>query len=224
MHTENILKFLTGLKKNNSKEWFDKNRKQYEAAKADFAEILNHQIAEAGKFDKSIKFLNAKDCMFRINRDIRFSNDKSPYKTNFGGYIVPDGKKSGLAGYYIHIEPGDSFIAGGIHMPQPDVLKAVREEIYENINEFKKILNHKDFKNYFGTISGSKTTLAPKGFSKDFPDIDLIKYKDYTGIRHLTDKEVLNTDYMDEIKKTFKALFLFNQFINKGISYMRENN
>lgn len=224
MQTDNIVKFLIGLKKNNTKEWFDKNRKQYEVAKADFMVIIEHNIAEVSKFDKNIKFLTAKDCLFRINRDVRFSNDKSPYKTNFGGFIVPEGKKSGFAGYYIHIETGESFIGGGIYMPQPDILKAVRKEIYDNIDEFKKIINHKEFKKYFGSISGSKITLAPKGFAKDFPDIDLLKFKDYTALRSMTDKEVLSLNYMEEIQKTFKAMFAFNKFINTGISYMRENN
>lgn len=223
MQTENILKFLNGLKKNNTKAWFDKNRKQYETAKTEFLLIVEHTITEVAKFDKSLQFLTAKDCLFRINRDVRFSNDKSPYKTNFGGFIVPEGKKSGLAGYYIHIEPEGSFIAGGIHMPQPDVLKAVREEIYENVNGFKKIINNTDFKKYFGTISGSKITLAPKGFAKDFQDIDLLKFKEYTVIRQVTDKEVLSPGFMEEIKKTFKVMFPFNQFLNKGITYLREN-
>lgn len=222
MNIINTINFLNELTKNNSKEWFDKNRKQYEIAKAEFAEIITGLLVDVAKFDKEIQFLNVKDCMFRINRDVRFSNDKSPYKTNFGGFIVRGGKKSGFAGYYLHIQPGASFIGGGIYMPQTDILKAVRQDIYDNVDEFKKIINHKNFKKNFGEINGSKTTLAPKGFAKDFPEIDLLKFKDYTVMRFMSDKEVLGENFAEVIIATFKAMAPFNQFINRAVSYMRE--
>lgn len=219
---ENSLKFLKALKKNNSKEWFDRNRKQYETAKAEFSGLISGLLADVAGFDKEIKFLSAKDCIFRINRDVRFSNDKSPYKTNFGGFIVRDGKKSSYAGYYVHIEPGGSFAGGGVYMPQPDVLKAVRQDIYDNTDAFKKIIRQKLFKNYFGEISGSKTTLAPKGFPKDFPDLDLLKFKDYTVIRNFRDEDVLHKNFTEEVKLTFQAMVPFNHFVNKAVAYMRE--
>ena len=158
--------------------------------------------------------------MFRINRDIRFSNDKSPYKTNFGGFIVPGGKKSGNAGYYIHIEPGNCFLAGGVHMPPPDKLKAVRTEIYENTEDFKKILNNKQFKNHFKELTNDdKLKTAPKGFPKDFEDIDLLRHKSYTVIKPIKDEIVKSDKFTDEIIDAFKTLQAFNNFINEGINY-----
>jgi len=120
------IKFLKELKKHNHKEWFEANRKQYDAAKNDFAELVQSVIEKFGKKDESIATLKAKDCMFRINRDVRFSKDKSPYKTNMGASIVKGGKKSPLAGYYFHFEPGNSFVGGGSWMPEPEGLKKIR--------------------------------------------------------------------------------------------------
>src|ERR1051325_10599551 len=123
------LKFLKDLKKNNTKEWFDANRKAYESAKKDFEGLVESVIEQFCKKDEEIGSLKPKDCMFRINRDIRFSKDKSPYKTNFGAFINKGGKKSIYAGYYFHCEPGENFVGGGLWMPMPDALKKVRQEI-----------------------------------------------------------------------------------------------
>lgn len=215
MTAENILKFLKGLKQHNEKEWFDKNRRLYETAKKDFEILVNYMISEIGKFDKKVKYITAKDCLFRIFRDVRFSPDKTPYKTNFGAYIAREGRKGGYAGYYIHIEPGASFWAGGVYMPEPDILKAIRTEIYENIDEFKKIINHREFKTRFGEVWGSTLKIPPKGFPADFPDIELLKYKDYSMVQYVTDKEALSDTYTDEMKKAFRAMLPFNDFINR---------
>ena len=108
------LQFLKQLKKNNNKQWFDANRKKYESAKNDFTIFLQDVLNDFCKTDTGLIALAAKDCLFRINRDIRFSKDKSPYKTNFGASINTGGKKSFKAGYYLHIEPGQSFVGGGL--------------------------------------------------------------------------------------------------------------
>src|SRR5215813_10747738 len=139
------LKFLKELKKNNNKTWFDAHRKQYEAARNDFENFIQSVLDKHAKNDTDLKELTAKKCMFRINRDIRFSKDKSPYKTNFGASMDKGGKKSGLAGYYFHLEPGKSFVGGGIWMPQPDALKKVRQEIDYCLDEFKKIITARRF-------------------------------------------------------------------------------
>ncbi len=149
MLSKNLLHFLSDLKKNNHKEWFHENKPRYQLVKKEFEQFIAHVIADISQFDASVKNLEPKHCIFRINRDIRFSNDKSPYKSNFGGFIVPGGRNAGHAGYYIHIEPENCFLAGGIYMPPPDRLKAVRTEIYENTDSFKKILNDKNFKKAF---------------------------------------------------------------------------
>ena len=123
------LTFLKGLKKNNNKPWFDANRKKYEASKADFISFVDNTISAITKFDPAVSSLKAKDCIFRINRDIRFSKDKSPYKSNMGAYINPGGKKINTPGYYFHCEPGQSFAAGGLYIPEPGVLAKIRQEI-----------------------------------------------------------------------------------------------
>src|SRR6185369_7583421 len=164
------LKFLKDLKKNNNKPWFDAHRKQYEAAKNDFEILIQSILDKHSKNDPDLKELTAKKCMFRINRDVRFSKDKSPYKTNFGASMDKGGKKSGLAGYYFHLEPGKSFIGGGIWMPQPDALRKVRQEIDYGFDEFRKIVESKKFRSIFKEMySGEGMQLAkvPQGFEKD---------------------------------------------------------
>ncbi|HEX8517433.1 MAG TPA: DUF2461 domain-containing protein, partial [Bacteroidia bacterium] len=139
MIQRSTLEFLAKLKKNNTKDWFDKNRKEYDSAKENYKEFLAELILNISKFDPAVKSLEPKDCMFRINRDIRFSNDKTPYKTNIGASIAPGGKKSDSAGYYIHIQPGASFLAGGVWHPEPPQLNAIRQEIDYNMDEFRKL-------------------------------------------------------------------------------------
>lgn len=225
MISKQVIDFLKDLKENNYKEWFQDNKTRYQKAKKEFEQLIAHTIADIAQFDKSVLSLEPKHCIFRINRDIRFSNDKSPYKTNFGGFIVPGGKNAGYAGYYIHIEPGNCFLAGGIYMPPPDRLKAVRTEIYENTDDFKKIINDKNFKAHFKELSvEDKLKTAPKGFPKDFEDIDLLKYKHYTVLKPVSDNMVASEKFMDEIHETFKALYPFNSFINEGINYQQSLN
>lgn len=220
MLSKNLILFLSELKENNYKEWFHENKTAYQLAKKEFEQFLAHTIAEISQFDASIKTLEPKNSIFRINRDVRFSKDKSPYKTNFGGFIVPGGKKAGNAGYYIHIEPGNSFLGGGIYMPPSDRLKAIRTEIFENTDEFKKIIDNKNFKKHFKEItSEDKLKTAPKGFSKDFEDIDLLRYKHYTVIKPIDENLITSNKFTDEISDVFKALYPFNSFLNEAINY-----
>src|SRR5215471_17953348 len=143
------LRFLKDLKKNNNKEWFDSHRAQFDTAKKDFSDFIDEIIEKHSKKDKSIKALTAKNCLFRINRDIRFSKDKSPYKTNFGASINAGGKKSIFAGYYFHCEPGQHFAGGGIWMPMPTEIKKIRQEIDYCFDDFKKIVGSKKFKSVY---------------------------------------------------------------------------
>ena len=140
------LKFLKDLKKNNTREWFEKNRKSYEAAKEDFASLITAVIAQFGKKDNYLSNLTAKECVYRINRDVRFSKNKAPYKNNMAASMISGGKKSNLAGYYLHIEPGGkSIVGGGRYMVEPDQLKKIRQEIDYSWNEFNKIIHNKKF-------------------------------------------------------------------------------
>ncbi|MBK8413382.1 MAG: DUF2461 domain-containing protein [Bacteroidetes bacterium] len=138
MITKRTLDFLKALKKNNNREWFDVNRSKYEEAKADFEKFVETLLPLLSKENSKLKDLKVKDCVFRIYRDVRFSKNKDPYKTNFGAYFVEGGKKSSKAGYYIQIEPGNSFLAGGCWMPEAPVLKAIRQEIDYNLKDFEK--------------------------------------------------------------------------------------
>ena len=178
-----VMSFLKDLKKNNNREWFDENRERYKEAKEAFEVYVSVVMGEIQKFDKEAVNAAPKDCIFRIFRDIRFAKDKTPYKTNFGAYIARGGRKSPLAGYYIHFEPGSSMLAGGIYMPQPDVLKAIRTEIYHNIDEFREIIDHPSFVKHFGGIEGPRISTAPKGFPTDFKDIGLLQFKYYSVMK-----------------------------------------
>jgi len=217
MINKTTLDFLKLLKKNNNREWILANRPVYLAAKENFESFIQEIIDKVIDFDPIMKGLEAKSCIFRINRDIRFSNDKSPYKTNFGAFIVKGGKKNGdkFSGYYLHIEPEKSFIAGGAYMPPAPWLSAIREKIDDEPERFLKIINDKEFIKYFGAITGESLKKAPKGYPSDHPHIELLKYKSYLAMSELKDNQVLDEHYFDNVIKTMKAMKPFNDFLNE---------
>jgi uncharacterized protein (TIGR02453 family) len=215
---DTTFKFLKQLAKNNNKDWFDSNRKTYETCKAEFEAIVKSVIDKCVAFDKGLAGLEAKKCLFRINRDVRFSKDKSPYKLNMGASISPGGKKEMGAGYYIHIEPGKSFLAGGCYMPPADVLAKVRQEIDYNTTDFKKVLNAKDFKLYFKELSqDDKLKTAPKGYPKDHPELKLLQHKHFIVMHALKDSEVLDKNFPTYASKVFKAMLPLNTFLRACI-------
>lgn len=211
---ETTFKFLKQLAKNNSKEWFDVNRKTYELCKAEFETVVKSIIDKSSAFDKGLAGLEAKKCLFRINRDIRFSKDKSPYKLNMGASMNPDGKKEMGAGYYLHVEPGKSFLAGGCYMPTPEVLAAIRQEIDYNAKDFKKILAAKDFKTYFKDLSEEeKLKTAPKGYPKDHPDLSLLQHKHFIVVHNIKDEQIMDKNFPTYAAKVFKAMYPLNTFL-----------
>jgi uncharacterized protein (TIGR02453 family) len=211
--------FLTDLKANNNREWFMANKKAYESAKKEVESFLSGLIPGLAKMDPSVQSPDIKDCMFRIYKDVRFSKDKSPYKTNFGAFIGRGGRKTAYPGYYFHFEPGESMIAGGVYMPQPDILKLVRNEVYFNSAEFRKILEARDFKKYFGKLDEfDKMKKPPKDFPSDFPDIDLLKYRSYIAYVQVKDELVLSADYGLYAMEVAKAMLPLNNFLNRAIS------
>lgn len=216
------LKFLKDLKRNNNKPWFDKNRTNYENAKTDFITFIQNVIDQHGKKDNSIKNLTAKNCLFRINRDIRFSKDKSPYKTNFGASINKGGKKAfDSAGYYFHLEPGNSFTGGGIYMPMPDMLKKVRQEIDYNLKDFKKILTSKKFKSVYGDLTRNEEFLlsrVPKGYEPDNPAAEFLKLKSFIAMTSLSDKDLTSKSLVSKTVAAFDALQPLIEFLNQSIS------
>lgn len=213
-----VIDFLTQLQSNNNREWFQQNKNMYEESKKEIELFVNSVIPEIAEFDPDIKFVEAKDCMFRIFRDVRFAKDKSPYKINMGAWITKAGRKSPGPGYYVHIQPGESFLAGGVYMPEPDMLKRMRQEIYYNTAEFKAILAEKTFSKYFKGISEmDKQKLAPRDFPKDFPDIDLLKHKHYTVDHPMTDKQITDDGLRNYVVKTFEAMQPLNRFLKRAL-------
>ncbi|MDO1447318.1 DUF2461 domain-containing protein [Rhodocytophaga aerolata] len=213
-----VLQFVSQLKPNNTREWLEANRPMYESAKAEFSEFVRHIIKDLSQLEPGFSLLEPKDCIFRIHRDIRFSKNKTPYKTHFGAYFAEGGKKSTKAGYYLHIEPdGKSMLAGGVYMPPPEDLKKIRQEIDYNGEQLRNILNTQSFKKYYGTITGEKLKTTPKGYSPEHPDIELLKQKDFIATHYVEDSTVIQPDYLSYCMKAWKALKPLNDFMNAAL-------
>ena len=214
---QSTLEFLSDLKNHNDREWFNRNRTRYEASKANFESFVQAVINEIITFDPILKGLEVKSCTYRINRDIRFSNDKTIYKTHMGAFIVRGGKRNGdkFAGYYVHVEPGNnSMIAGGAYIPPMPWLTAIRENIAEQGDEFLRIINNKEFKEIFGEIEGEKLKSSPKGFRSDHQFIELLKLKSFLAARIISDKEIVSKNGFDLIIKASKIIKPLNDFLN----------
>lgn len=208
--------FLKDIKMNNDRDWFLANRARYDEARKDFDNYVKELIDEIVKFDPILKGLEVKSCTYRINRDIRFSPDKTIYKTHLGAYIVRGGKKNGdrFAGYYLHAEPGNSMIAGGAWFPSAEWLSAIREKISEEGNELFKIINNKEFREMFGEPDGEKLKTAPKGYPKDHPYIDLLRYKGMGVVKYLSDKEMSGTEGFSMVIRASQLIKPMNDFFN----------
>ncbi len=206
------LDFLRKLEENNNKEWFAANRNLYKEAKKEFEDFVRLLIEEIKKFSPEIGLLEPKQTLFRINRDTRFSKDKRPYKNFFGSVITKGGRKSHLAGYYVHIQPENSFLGGGIYCSKPEILKVLRNYIFENYEKFLEIINDKKFNSYFEELYGEKLKRLPRGFPADFPYPELLKYKNYAIAYKIKD----DTD-TQQITKIFKIMKPFNDFLNKAL-------
>jgi len=212
------LSFLSSLKKNNNKPWFDKNKPAYEEIKDDITSVAGELIREVSKFDPSISGMDPKKSVFRIYRDIRFSPDKTPYKTNIGFYMAKGGVKSPAAGYYVHIQPGNSFLGGGIWMPEADTLNKIRQEIDYNFKDFKKVVESPAFKKRFGNLDNEeKLSRPPKGYEEDNPAIEYLKLKSFTAGTELSDSQVLGPGFVKDATKIFKEMYAFIQFLNNAV-------
>jgi len=209
--------FLYILKENNNREWFQANKNLYEDARTDFEQFVESLIPVVQSFEPRITNLAVKETMFRIYRDVRFSKDKTPYKTYFGSYIAPGGRKSIYCGYYMHIEPGNCFLAGGAYRPQSEYLKNIRSEIYYNLKGFEEILNDATFKKTFGQIVGEKLKRPPKGFPAEFGGVELLKFKDFTIFHQLDELQLLSKDFGNYAVNIFKKMKPLNDFINRAL-------
>jgi len=214
------LKFLKSLAKNNDKVWFDEHKSEYQQAKEDYESVVQQILDGLSKQDPAIAGLQVKDCTFRIYKDVRFSKDKTPYKTNMGAGFSPNGKLVQEPGYYLHIEPGNkSFVAGGIYMPDAPNLSKIRQEIDYNGDKLEKIMKDKKFKKWFkdlDTIDKLKT--MPKGYSADNPRIELLKHKSYIVSYPFTDTQVKDKKFLKNIIEVMKAIRPLNEFLKEAIA------
>ena len=199
-----IFQFLKDLSANNNREWFNEHRSEYEVARAEFDNFLATVIARISLFDETIRGIQPKDCTYRIYRDTRFSADKTPYKIHFGGY-------------YVHLQPDGSMLAGGSLCLPPNVLKAVRQAIYDNVEEYISIVEDPEFKKYFPVVGEDFMKTAPKGFPKDFKYIDYLKCRQFVCSYLVPDDFFTRADTMEQIEKAFRQFKRFADFINYTI-------
>ncbi|MDR0973500.1 MAG: DUF2461 domain-containing protein [Prevotellaceae bacterium] len=223
MNSPLIFDFLKSLSAHNDREWFKANRDRYDAASAEFEQFVQESILTIAEFDDSVKELRPKDCIYRIYRDIRFSTDKTPYKQHFGAYINPKGKKSQHGGYYIHVQPDNSLLSGGAWNPSPKLLHLLRQAVYENIDEFRAIVEDPAFTRYFPTIGDTRIKTIPKGFPKDFPYITYLQPKDYCATRFVPDTFFSDRDVQQNLAATCRQMKRFLDFVNYTIDDYEEN-
>jgi uncharacterized protein (TIGR02453 family) len=220
MFKKETLAFFRKLKKNNNKAWFDDHRAEYEAAKADLEGFIQRVINDFSEYDRGLSGLHARQCLYRINRDIRFSKDKTPYKNHLAASLDRGGKRSGFAGYYFHLEPGQSFLGAGIWNPEPEPLRKIRQEIDYNLEEFEKILQGRAFRKIYPELyTGENVQMKkiPQGFDKDNPAEYYIRFRSWMILSELTDEELLSPSLLEKTLKAYKVAKPFIDFINRAI-------
>lgn len=218
---DKVIDFLVKLEKNNNRDWYLAHKDQYEESRKKMLFITELLIAEIRRFDGDVPAMDPGDCLFRIYRDVRFSSDKRPYKTHFGSYIARGGRKSIRAGYYFHIEPGGSFLGGGIYMPNPPVLKALRTAIFEQYERFRSILEDPAFKIYFPEIEAEKLKSNPRGYEPDFEHMYLLRYKWYAFSTRIDHSLLPDGNFLTTAISAFQSLYPVNKFLNDAIdNYM----
>ncbi|MEM9340060.1 MAG: DUF2461 domain-containing protein [Bacteroidota bacterium] len=218
MDLQFAIDFLTDLAQHNNKEWMDDNKKRYQEAKKQIIELVAEVLAQSSKFDSALEGIDPKKTLFRINRDIRFSKNKDPYKTNFGASLVEGGRKSGNPGYYLHIMPDNHFFGGGIYQPDASTLQKVRQEIDYNGSSLRKIIDDKAFKALYPSPHvEDRLKTAPKGYPKDHPDLDLLQLKHYVYMKSVPQKEVVGQSFVEQVVTAFQTLHPFNQFLKEAL-------
>ena len=215
----NTIQFLKDLQKNNNKPWFDANRSKYEAAKTDIRDMVAALIPAIAKFDPPIADLAVNDCTFRINRDVRFSKDKRPYKNNMAAYFSRGGKKASVAGYYFHCEPGKSYAAGGFYSPMPPQLAKIRQEIDYGFDEWKKIIHNKTFSKFFPEgVNGMEVLVRPpKGYDESNPAIEYLKMKHFIVSKPFTDTALQSKTLVKDVAKVFETMKPMLDFLNRAV-------
>lgn len=218
--TELIFAFLKDVAAHNTREWFAENRERYEVVRCLFEDMTEQVIHTIAAFDESVKHLQVKDCTYRFYRDTRFSPDKSPYKRHFGAYINARGKKSWHSGYYFHLEPGMCMLAGGSWCLPSPILKAVRQSVVDELEEFRSIVEDESFKSAFPVIGETHLKTLPQGFPKDFPFPDYLRPKDYSVAHRVPDDFFCREDWAERTGEIFRLMKPFNDFVNYAIDDM----
>lgn len=221
MLSQETLQFLEDLKANNNRDWFLENKKRYEIVKKDYHKMVSDFLDTMKPLDPALELLEVKNCTFRINRDIRFSKDKTPYKTHMGVWLSSGSKGQNRAGYYVHIEKGSSFIAGGFYAPESEDLKKVRKEIAFFHEDLEEILAEKNFKKTFGDFDRNERSLLknpPRGYEKEHPAIELLKLKSFEASQKFDISEVLEKDFVSKMSKRLIVLKPLNEFINRALT------
>ncbi len=214
---KDVLRFLEELAAHNQKEWMDAHRDWYQKSRRDFLELVDDLLVELVKLEPGLEPLRPKDCVFRQNRDIRFSANKSPYKVNMAAYFAEGGKKSTLPGYYLHLQPGESFLAGGIWMPPAEVLKKIRQEIDYSGGELEKIIQEPSFHERFGEIEGERLKTSPRDYPIDHPFIDLLRLKSFIVTFPLSDRDIVSPGLVEKIMGNFTLMRPFQDFLAKAV-------
>jgi len=218
MIERSTLKFLSDLAANNDRDWFQGNKKLFDAAQDNVTAFAGHLIGEIGKFDDAVAAIDPKSCVFRIYRDVRFSKDKSPYKVNLGAYISPGGRKSMQPGYYFHLQPGHSFVAGGKHIPDGPELLKIRTAIAEKTDEFLKVVDKKSFRDTFGELYGDRLKSAPKSFDPEHKAVEYLKLKEFMAFTELHDDEfMISAAFPKQLLKTMKEMYPLVAFLRKAL-------
>ncbi len=209
-----VLAFLDDLSQNNNKLWFDENRPAYEAARGAFEQFVDG-IIDAFREADNLQDLEATKCMPRINRDVRFSKDKSPYKTNLGALVAPGGWRATAQGYYISLQPhGQSMVGGGLYDPTPQQLERFRQAIVQDAAGFRQIVQAPDFVDVFGAVEGARLKTAPKGYDREHPAIDLLQLKQILAMRRFQDEEVLTPDFAGRVVAACWAMRPFLKYLD----------
>lgn len=222
---KNVISFLNDLKVNNNREWFEANKPRYKEINDEFCAFTEQLIAEIAKFDPTVAGLTPKDCMYRIYRDTRFSNNKEPYKTHIGAYICQKGKKSGYAGYYFHVEAegvnyiGGHILASGIHCPEPAILRSVRDEILDNGKEFLHTISEASG---FTMEHNDKLQRVPTGYPKDSEYAEYLKFKDFTLYKSVNNNFMTSKKLLDNTLQEFRKTVDFIKLLNKAVDFAFE--
>ncbi len=210
---ETCFEFLSKLKDNNNREWFNANKDQYQEAYNRLIEFADVLLAKLNEHDQ-IETPSGKKSLFRIYRDVRFSKDRTPYQTHFSGSFRR-ATRDLRGGYYFRIQPGNTLIAGGFWGPNSDDIKHIREHIAADDEPLRHILKDKTVRSYFGELQGEQVKTAPKGFSKDHPSIDLLRYKQFIFTHSFEEEEAKRPDFVNKVNDGFKKMRPFFDYMSE---------